>query len=180
MAAYRTTKRIRNQEDIRLANACADSHVSSTALHLTYKWRVWHGQPFMTALRRLLLRLWNVVRSAAAERELDREMAAHLALLEEELQRRGLTAGEARAAARRSFGRLDRIRDTHREVRSLMWIEDFGRVLQYAKRTLLNSPGFTLAAVLTLGIAVGGATAVFSLLDAVLLRPLPFPSADRL
>ena len=134
----------------------------------------------MTALRRLLLRLWNVVRSAAAERELDREMAAHLALLEEELQRRGLTAGEARAAARRSFGRLDRIRDTHREVRSLMWIEDFGRDLQYAKRTLLNSPGFTLAAVLTLGIAVGGATAVFSLLDAVLLRPLPFPSADRL
>jgi predicted permease len=61
-----------------------------------------------------------------------------------------------------------------------MWIEDVGRDLQYAKRTLLRSPGFTLAAVLTLGIAVGGATAVFSLFDAVLLRPLPFPAAERL
>jgi putative ABC transport system permease protein len=107
-------------------------------------------------------------------------MAAHQALLEEDFQRRGMSAGDARAAARRSFGRLDRVRDTHRETRSLTWIEDFARDLQYAKRTLLRSPGFTLAAVLTLGIAVGGATAVFSLLDAVLLRPLPFPAADRL
>src|SRR5687767_2727293 len=134
----------------------------------------------MTALRRLLLRLWNVVRSGPAERELEREMAAHLALLEEDFQRRGMSAREAKAAARRSFGRLDRVRDTHRETRSLMWIEDVARDLQYAKRTLLRSPGFTLAAILTLGIAVGGATAVFSLLDAVLLRPLPFPAADRL
>ena len=61
-----------------------------------------------------------------------------------------------------------------------MWIDDLGRDLQYAKRTLRRSPGFTLAAVLTLGIAIGGATAVFSLIDAVLLRPLPFPDADRL
>jgi putative ABC transport system permease protein len=134
----------------------------------------------MTALRRLLLRLWNVVSAPAAERELAREMASHLAFLEEEFQRRGMSASEARAAARRSFGRLDYVRDTHREARSLMWIEDLGRDLQYAKRTLVRSPSFTLAAVLTLGIAIGGATAVFSLLDAVLLQPLPFPSADRL
>ena len=134
----------------------------------------------MFALRRLILRLWNVLRSAPAERELEREMAAHLALLEEEFQRHGMSAGEARAAARRSFGRLDRVRDTHREARSLMWIEDVGRDLLYAKRTLLRSPGFTLAAVLTLSIAVGGATAVFGLFDAVLLRPLPFPAAERL
>jgi len=91
-----------------------------------------------------------------------------------------MAAEAAKVAARRSFGRLDRVRDTHRETRSLMWIEDFGRDLQYAKRTLLRSPGFTLAAVLTLGIAVGGAAAVFSLLDAVVLQPLPFPAADRL
>jgi predicted permease len=134
----------------------------------------------MTALRRLLLRLWGVLRSGPAERELEREMAAHLALLEEGFRRRGLSVVDARAAARRSFGRLDGVRDTHRDARSPMWIEDFRRDLQYAKRTLLRSPGFTLAAVLTLGIAVGGATAVFSLLDAVLLQPLPFPAADRL
>jgi putative ABC transport system permease protein len=134
----------------------------------------------MILLRRLLLRLWNVVRPGPAERELEREIAAHLALLEEEFRARGLSAADASAAARRSFGRLDRVRDTHRESRSISLIEDVGRDLQYAKRTLLRSPGFTLAAVLTLGIAVGGATAVFSLLDAVLLQPLPFPAADRL
>jgi putative ABC transport system permease protein len=134
----------------------------------------------MTALRRLWLRLWNVIRSGPAERELEREMASHLALLEEEFRRGGMNGEQAKAAARRSFGRLDGVRDSHREARSLMWIEDFARDLQYAKRTLLRSPGFTIAAVLTLGIAVGGATAVFSLLDAVLLQPLPFPAADRL
>src|SRR4029453_11900997 len=127
----------------------------------------------MFALRRLLLRLRNVVRSGAAERELEREMAAHLSLLEDEFQRRGMSADEARAAARRSFGRLDHVRDTHREARSLMWIEDVGRDLQYAKRTLLSSAGFTLAAVLTLAVGVGGATAVFSLIHAAPLPPRP-------
>jgi putative ABC transport system permease protein len=134
----------------------------------------------MSTLRQILLRLWNMVRSGAAEQELEREMAAHLALLEEKFRRDGMSPDDARAAARRSFGRLDHVRDTHREARSIVWIEDFGRDLQYAKRTLLAAPVFTLAAVLTLGVAVGGATAVFSLLDAVLLRPLPFPAADRL
>lgn len=134
----------------------------------------------MTVLRQLLLRLWNVIRSGAADRDLDREMAAHLALLEEEFQRRGMSAEDARVAARRSFGRVDRVRETHRDARSLMWIEDVGRDLHYAKRTLARSPGFTLAAVLTLAIAIGGATAVFSLVNAVLLQPLPFPAADRL
>src|SRR5688572_1609341 len=115
----------------------------------------------MTTLRRLLFRLWNVVSGRTADRELEREMASHLALLEEEFQRHGLSAEEASVAARRSFGRLDDVRNTQREARSLMWIEDLGRDLQYAKRTLLRSPSFTLAAVLTLGVAIGGATAVF-------------------
>jgi predicted permease len=131
-------------------------------------------------MRRVLLRLWNVVRPGRADRELEREMAAHLALLEADFQRRGFDPERARAEARRSMGHLDRVRETHREARSLMWIEDLGRDLQYARRTLARSPGFTLAAVLTLGVAIGGATAVFSLFDAVLLRPLPFPAADRL
>ena len=120
------------------------------------------------------------MRAGAAERELEREVATHLAILEDEFRRRGMAVDDAREAARRSFGRLDHVRDAHRDARSLMWIEDVARDLQYAKRTLLRSPGFTVAAVLTLGIAVGGATAVFSLLDAVLLRPLPFPDADHL
>jgi putative ABC transport system permease protein len=134
----------------------------------------------MTALRRLLLRLWNVVRRGPAELELEREMASHLALLEATLQDRGLSVEQARVEARRRFGRLERVRDAHRDARSLMWLDDLGRDLQYAKRMLLRSPGFTLAAGLTLGVAIGGAAAVFSLIDAVLLRPLPFPAAERL
>jgi predicted permease len=134
----------------------------------------------MTALRRLLLRLWSLVRCGAAEREMEREMTSHLALLAESFEQRGMSADEARAAARRRLGHPDRVKESHREARSLIWIEDVGRDLQYAKRTLLKTPAFTLAAVLTLGVAVGGTTAVFSLLDAVLLRPLPFPAADRL
>jgi hypothetical protein len=128
----------------------------------------------MTALRRLLLRLWNVLRPGVAERELEREMASHLALLEAELQERGLTVEQARAEARRRFGRLERVRDTHRDARSLTWLDDVRRDLQYATRMLWRSPGFTLAAVLTLGVSIGGVTAVFSLINAVLLRPLPF------
>jgi putative ABC transport system permease protein len=135
---------------------------------------------FMTATRRLALRIANLFRSTAADRELERELASHMALLEEEYQQQGLSVDEARLAARRSLGRLDSVRQTHREARSLMWMADVGRDLQYASRTLVKTPGFTLAAVLTLGVAIGGATAVFSLLDAVLLRPLPFAAADRL
>jgi predicted permease len=134
----------------------------------------------MTSLRRLLLRLWYLLRSGAAERDLEREMTSHLALLAESFEQRGMSADDARAAARRRLGHPDRVKESHREARSLIWLEDVGRDLQYAKRTLLKTPAFTLAAVLTLGVAVGGTTAVFSLLDAVLLRPLPFPAADRL
>jgi predicted permease len=135
---------------------------------------------FMTVIRSLALRITNLFRSTAADRELERELASHLALLEDEYHHRGLSADDARLAARRSLGQLDSVRQTHREARSLMWVTDVGRDLQYASRTLIKTPGFTLPAVLTLGAAIGGATAVFSLVDAVLLRPLPFAAADRL
>ena len=78
------------------------------------------------------------------------------------------------AAARRFLLRL------HREARSFAWLDDIARDLRYAARTLARTPGFAVAAVLTLGIGIGGSTAVFSLFHAVLLRPLPFPDADRL
>lgn len=135
---------------------------------------------FMTAIRRLALRIANLFQSTAADRDLERELASHLALLEDEYRQRGLSVDEARLAARRTLGRLDAVRHSHREARSVMWIADVGRDLQYAGRTLVKTPGFTFAAILTLGVAIGGATAVFSLLDAVLLRPLPFVAADRL
>src|SRR5580765_7623708 len=76
---------------------------------------------------------------------------------------------------------LDRgqAKEQHRDARSLVWVEDLGRDIRYAVRALARTPGFAVAAVLTLAIGIGGSTAVFSLINAVLLRPLPVPNAER-
>jgi predicted permease len=134
----------------------------------------------MAAVRRFLLRLINVVRPNRAAAELDREIAAHLALLEREHRQRGLSAIDARRAARRQFGGLNHARELQREARSFIWLEDARRDVHYAARALARTPTFTAAAILTLAIGIGGGTAVFSLFRAVLLRPLPFPDPDRL
>src|SRR5436309_9500508 len=104
----------------------------------------------MGAMRRLLQRLINVVRPQRAEPELTREIDAHLALLEDEHRRRGLTLDEARLAARRAFHGVELIKDRHRDARSFVWLDDFVRDTRYAVRTLLRTPGFTALAILTL------------------------------
>jgi predicted permease len=132
------------------------------------------------ALRRFVLRLWHALRPHRADAQLDREIAAHLALLEEQFLRTGLSPAHAGAAARRKFGGIDQTRELAREARSFPWIDDLRRDLRYAARALARTPGFTAAAVLTLAIGIGGTTAVFSLIDAVLVRPLPFRDPHRL
>ena len=134
----------------------------------------------MAAVRRFLLRLISFVRAGRADRERDREIAAHLALLEQEFRQRGLSDADARSAARRRFGGMSHARELQRDARSFIWLEDARRDVQYGVRTLTRAPTFTAAAVLTLAIGIGGGTAVFSLFNAVLLRPLPFPDPDRL
>jgi putative ABC transport system permease protein len=134
----------------------------------------------MTTLRRLLLRVTTFFRPGHADAELDRELGAHLALIEDELRRRGMSPEQARLAARRSFHGVEQTKERHRDARSVAWLEDLRRDVAYALRTLRRTPGFTIAAILTLAVGIGGTTAVFSVFNAVLLRPLPFPAADRL
>lgn len=134
----------------------------------------------MAGVRRFLQRLRNVLSPGRAERELAREMASHLAILEDDFRRQGMTADEARAAARRAMGGVEQTKERHREARSLPLVEDLRRDLGIAVRMLRKAPGFTAVVVLTLGAGIGANTAIFTVVDAVLLRPPPFPHADRL
>jgi predicted permease len=135
----------------------------------------------MTAhLRRFAMRLRHAFGSGGAEEELAREVAAHLGVLEDEYRRRGLTAEEARFAARRAIGGVEQAKEQQRDARAFAWLANGHRDIRFAVRTLLRNPGFTALAVLTLGLGIGATTAVYSAFDAAFLRPLPFPEPERL
>jgi predicted permease len=131
-------------------------------------------------MRQFLLRLLNVVRRDRADRELAREVDSHLALLEEEHIRRGMKPEEARLSARRAMGSVALTKDLHRDARSFVWLEDLRRDLRHGLRGLRRNLGFTSAVVLTLALGIGANAAIFSVVNAVLIRPLPYPNADRL
>jgi putative ABC transport system permease protein len=132
------------------------------------------------SLRRFLHRLLAFARPGRADDELDREIAAHLALLEDNFRRRGASPEEARAAARRAFGSVAATRDRQRDARSLAWLEDARADARYGLRVLRRTPGFTAAAVSTLALGIGASTAIFSVAYGVSMRPLPYPAPGRL
>jgi len=134
----------------------------------------------MHKLRALWIRLCGVLRARQAEEDFAAELEDHVALHTEDGIRAGLTPAEARRQALIRLGGAEQTRQAYRERRILPWLENLLRDVCYALRQMRKSPGFALLAIGTLALGVGANTAIFAVIESVVLRPLPYAHADRL
>ncbi len=114
------------------------------------------------------------------DRERAEEIAAHLRYEIEDNVARGMSADEARRQAHLKFGSVTRVREEMWQMNSIRVLENFLRDVRYAWMTLLRNPGYALIAILTLGLGIGANTAIFTVINGVLLRPLPYAQAGRI
>src|SRR5262247_492032 len=126
------------------------------------------------------LRLRSLFRRRQVEQELDEELRYHLDQQIEENIAKGMTPTEARYAALRAMGGVEQRKEDCRDMRRVRLIENLIQDLRYGLRTLRRSPGFTAVAMLTLALGIGANTAIFSMLEGVVLAPLPYRDAEGL
>jgi predicted permease len=129
---------------------------------------------------RIWTRLKALLRRKQLEADMAEEMRAHLELQEQANRAARMPPDEAGYAARRQFGHLDGIKETCRDQRGWVWLEQWGRELRLAVRVWRRAPGFSLAVVCTLALCLGPNTAILSVLYSLVLKPLPFPAPDQL
>ena len=134
----------------------------------------------MSALRAWFARLGGLFRKERRDRELEAEMVSHLEMHIEDNVRAGMTPEEARRDALIKLGGVEQTKESYRDRRGLPWLDSLILDLRFGMRMLRKNPGFTAIAVLTLALGIGANTAIYSVIDAVLFNPIPYPQPDRI